>query len=79
MAEFTVTECIDGPYMESLPDFKFVKDIEGVDETPRKDDKLIINGDKFRVSSVERNYDTGITYIYVIRKQRPIIPDFPKF
>lgn len=71
---FTVTERIDGPYMESTPDFKHVADIEGNNETPRKDETLVIGGVSYNVFSVERNYDTQTVFVYV--KKIPKYNDF---
>jgi hypothetical protein len=65
---FTVTERIDGPYMESTPDYKFVVDISGNSETPRKDETLVINNIAYSVINVERNYDTQSVFVYVRRK-----------
>lgn len=64
---FTVTERIDGPYMESTPDYKFVADISGNNETPRKDETLVINSIAYSVSNVERNYDTQSVIVYVVK------------
>ncbi|AXG66318.1 hypothetical protein SEA_ANNADREAMY_237 [Streptomyces phage Annadreamy] len=64
---FTVTQRIDGPYMESIPDFQFVANIEGNNETPRKDDTLVIGGNTYTVYNVERNYDTQSVFVYVTK------------
>lgn len=73
---FTVTELLPKPYMESTQDLKFVAEIPGNNETPRKDDTLIIGGISYTVNSIERNYDTDSVFVYVVKIEKYDADDF---
>jgi hypothetical protein len=64
---FIVTEVIKSPYLGRAPELKFVKEIGGNNETPSKDDILVIGDVSFVVTSIERNYDHHAIVVYVSR------------
>jgi len=55
--------------MESPSELKFVKEIVGDNETPRKDDVLVIGDVSFTVTGIERNYDHHAIVVYVSRNK----------
>jgi hypothetical protein len=62
---FTVTKRLPASYPSFDPRQEHVCTIAGRGETPRMHDVLVIEGKRYNVTDVERNYDTHTVTVYV--------------
>lgn len=62
---FTVTKRLPASYPSFDPQYEHVCTIVGRNETPRVHDVLVIEGNRYNVTDVERDYDAQKVTVYV--------------